>query len=777
MVKKVSIVGVIISLLLSMLTYGFAAPDDRIAVELDGTQIEADAHIEEGNVYLPLRMIGEALGYKIQWSEKDNMISVSKPGKNILIDLKNNKIDENGHVYNMYWNYSGTAANGGMIVGDSTYMGEGFFSDNFGLKVLWDRQNAKVKLESAEENKISIKTVKEDSENDKIKITIQYPQIDGLDDKAVQDSINSIFKEAAMDSKNQGLQNTDYIKDDTAGYTASPNKYETYFDYRLKYNQNGLLSVVLLNYQYTGGAHGSTVQSSHTFNLKTGEEYNLKGLIKDETDYVSFISNAVRNGINERVKAGILNEIAPFEAIKDDQDFYLSSRAVVVYFQQYEYFPYVAGIQEFPVDFSALKDMLKPELNFLSSSGVPESPGNENAPFYGSKVAYAAEDGLYCVNMDGGEAALLVEGTGISTPAFSSDGKTVAFMQDGDLYAYDFAASKARILMEGADSFCPGKNDEFYVSSQKAGIVAISSKTAESSTIVPAESDTLYTNLKLSPDSKLLAYDSIVYGMDNMDKGGTWLYNTESKETRMIVKVIKTDSTSIGDRPKAGKWSPDSGKLFIWIMPQSASISADGVSMSIYDVADGKLTKLNSGGLAYDENVSFADPTTFAVISGGGRMMFEGKSISLFNIKNGQSEEILETPGKVTTTPCYSADGKRLVFAASPAAKTGDDYKNQADTISKRQIYMYTEGKLSAMTNDDAYRSEAAAFLKNNNYIVFARVNADGEKSVWVMDGDGNNQKLLATWKYSDPNAYWALDFYGRIDWNDMFAVFDNTKE
>lgn len=37
-----------------------------------------------------------------------------------------------------------------------------------------------------------------------------------------------------------------------------------------------------MNYQYTGGAHGITVQSSHTLNLETGEEYKLRDLMNDE---------------------------------------------------------------------------------------------------------------------------------------------------------------------------------------------------------------------------------------------------------------------------------------------------------------------------------------------------------------------------------------------------------------------------------------------------------------------------------------------------------------
>ncbi len=363
MMKRLFLAGVIISLILLIPAYGFAAADSRPAIVLDGTKIEAAAYIDRGNVYLPLRAVGEALGYEVQWWGEDNTISVTGSGENIVIDLNNNKITANDHVSYMGGDY--TNING------STYMDADFISGSFGLEVRWDRQNGMVRLERVTENAISIKTVREASESDTIKITLQYPQIEGLTDKTVQDSINSIFRESAMEARNEGLKNADEMeKDRASGYGVSPNKCETYFDYSLKYNQNGLLSVVFRNYQYTGGAHGLTVQSSRTIDLRTGGEYKLKDLVKADADYVALINDTVRNMIVERVKEGILPDymIAPFDTIRDDHDFYLSNNAVVVYFQQYEHWPYAAGIQEFPVEFSVLSDMLKPEFSFLNDS-------------------------------------------------------------------------------------------------------------------------------------------------------------------------------------------------------------------------------------------------------------------------------------------------------------------------------------------------------------------------------------------------------------------------
>jgi hypothetical protein len=251
------------------------------------------------------------------------------------------------------------------------YLGEDFFSGNLGLAVRWDRQNEIVQLQRVTDNAISIKTIKEASETGIIKITLQYPQIDGLSDKTVQDSINSLLRESAMEARQEGLKNADEMEREKAsGFPGSPNKCETYFDYSLKYNQNGLLSVVFMDYQYTGGAHGLTVQSSRTLDLKTGKEYQLEDLFKSDTDYVSVISKAVKDEIGVRIKEGILPDysIAPFNTIKDDHDFYLSNSAVVVYFQQYEHWPYAAGIQEFPFEFSALRDILRPEFSFLHAN-------------------------------------------------------------------------------------------------------------------------------------------------------------------------------------------------------------------------------------------------------------------------------------------------------------------------------------------------------------------------------------------------------------------------
>lgn len=213
---------------------------------------------------------------------------------------------------------------------------------------------------AADDDTVVINTIREKSETATLKITIQYPQLEGLDNAAVQEKLNSLFAELAFAAKNRAKEAEKNLISEQIAWGI---KAECYFTYEVKYNRQGLLSIVFSDYQYGGGAHGLTVQSSYTFDLKTGTEYELKDLFKVGSDYVSLISNEVKKQMEERDMTVLLN---PFHSIKADQDFYLTDNAVTVYFQAYEYLPYAYGIPEFPIDFSILEEWLN----------LPVSAGN-----------------------------------------------------------------------------------------------------------------------------------------------------------------------------------------------------------------------------------------------------------------------------------------------------------------------------------------------------------------------------------------------------------------
>jgi len=357
--KKLSVVLITAAILCLLLgTTALTGEAPEYPVELEGQQIDGQAFVSDGDLYLPVRAVCGLLGYEVKWHPKERKIQLNKDKDVIEISLEDFKVDANGYETYLTSEHK--------LVDGRIFLEEDFFQDILRLRVY--KENDIVAVSRIEENPITIKNEEYFWESDDIMITLKYPQICGLEDQTIQDNLNAVFRSAAEEAKTEGLRNAEEMRKERAsaeeaGYPFTPNRCETYFDYAVKYNQNGLLSVVLRNYQYTGGAHGLTVHTSRTFDLATGKEYRLKDLFTEGTDYVSLISEEVKKSMEKQGMTDLL--LNPFDAIAPDEDFYLADNGLAVYFQAYEYFPYAAGIPEFEVDYSALRDGFVPGLEFL----------------------------------------------------------------------------------------------------------------------------------------------------------------------------------------------------------------------------------------------------------------------------------------------------------------------------------------------------------------------------------------------------------------------------
>ncbi|MPN33586.1 hypothetical protein SDC9_181075 [bioreactor metagenome] len=55
--------------------------------------------------------------------------------------------------------------------------------------------------------------------------------------------------------------------------------------------------------------------------------------------------------------------IAPYHGLKDSgQEFYLTTKELVVFYQLYEYTPYVYGFLKFSIPYEQIADLLEPEV-------------------------------------------------------------------------------------------------------------------------------------------------------------------------------------------------------------------------------------------------------------------------------------------------------------------------------------------------------------------------------------------------------------------------------
>lgn len=184
-------------------------------------------------------------------------------------------------------------------------------------------------------------------------ISIAYPEVLLPHLPVVQHSLNTQIR----NELNQLLIDQNYY---------DPSLVELLVYFEIKTNERDLLSLTLVAYSFTGGAHGMTVVRPLTFDTQTGKKYSLHNLLGSK-DFEEPISNHIRKKIEEW-HVDLLDP--PFTEIRRDQDFYLADNSLVIYFQLYEITPYVWGFPYFPI---ALKD-----IEYLIPS---ESPLQRFLPF------------------------------------------------------------------------------------------------------------------------------------------------------------------------------------------------------------------------------------------------------------------------------------------------------------------------------------------------------------------------------------------------------------
>lgn len=174
--------------------------------------------------------------------------------------------------------------------------------------------------------------------------TVAWPVIQELPDYDVQKRLNSMLHQELVRLTGEAVQ---------------MQKTSVHIEYLVNFNTANILSLTITESLYPErAAHPMTFLKAFTMNVRTGQAYQLPDLFKSGIDY--------KTRINEIIQQQIMNRgitfIAPYNGIKEtDQEFYLTAKSVVVFYQLYEYTPYVYGFLKFEIPYEQLADILRPE--------------------------------------------------------------------------------------------------------------------------------------------------------------------------------------------------------------------------------------------------------------------------------------------------------------------------------------------------------------------------------------------------------------------------------
>lgn len=214
------------------------------------------------------------------------------------------------------------------------------------------------------EQQISIekKTIQEDmTYHGKVILTyrIHYPQFQSIRFQRTLNRINSFYRAKANAFAaycrtklfRQAVEQFEYSKK----HQYPIMKYEAVVDYEVTFQQDCTLSLYYDQYTYTGGAHGSTVRKSDTWDLKTGQNLPMRRFFSRYLDYRNYVIKSIIAQIEQQNQNGQGTYFEDYETnVMQEMNinsFYLVPEGVMVYFQQYDIAPYSSGIVEFLIPF------------------------------------------------------------------------------------------------------------------------------------------------------------------------------------------------------------------------------------------------------------------------------------------------------------------------------------------------------------------------------------------------------------------------------------------
>jgi len=189
---------------------------------------------------------------------------------------------------------------------------------------------------------------------------IEYPQLFSDKFQKNLNKINEFYKTKALELERECYEISFKIAIEQYEYSIRNDfpirKFEIILNYEITFNQDCVVSLYFDKYQYMGGAHGSTIRVSDTWNIQSGNRIMLYNMFTPTVKYIEYILLRINRQIEIQLNTD--ENFMYFDNYDrkvfmsfDINNFYLTKYGVVIYFQQYDIAPYASGIPEFMIPY------------------------------------------------------------------------------------------------------------------------------------------------------------------------------------------------------------------------------------------------------------------------------------------------------------------------------------------------------------------------------------------------------------------------------------------
>lgn len=310
-----------------------------VTLKLNGNDTKTQGLFAEGKTWVPVTFLRDVLKMPVTYDSSSRTYSVGKDYRqlNLMVYSDGVATDLNG----LYLNDAEAR-----MVNGHLYIPFQWVKNYLGYQGDWSASTKTLNVIPSKENKLHLITETYNEDRKIAIIDLRYPQISNTGNVEAEKAINDVLKkdvEAFKDSIEKQLQELKGVED----LGISPYEYTS--NYIVTYDQNGVLSLITQMYEYTGGAHGMTYRKAYTFSLSDGKLLSLDDLFGQNKNYEKQLNEQIESKLN-----AMSGYMGGFEKLDEQPDFYLQQGVLKIFFQLYEYTPYVSGFPEFAFSYNSL---------------------------------------------------------------------------------------------------------------------------------------------------------------------------------------------------------------------------------------------------------------------------------------------------------------------------------------------------------------------------------------------------------------------------------------
>ncbi len=346
--KKITL-GIFISLIFILSSPLVFASD----IFVDGDKVifeDQKPIVKNQTTYVPLRKVFESLGCYVDWDKDTNTVYASKRFSYCSLTIGESVFYVDGNEKEL--TKPVIAENGRTLVPLRV------ISEALGAKVLWHKDTGNIDI-TLNTGKYKIRdnyeSYFETAYDGEVILTgrIAYPEIVSEDKNAA--IFNQKMKEYAMAKKSEAISSMKILAEDS--YIRSKEEKTEFYPYMaelnfdIKYNKDGIVSVVFAESNFSGGMHPDFNMTSFTYSVLRNEDVSVEhrlGLTWDRIKDV--LKELFILEINSRPDEFYSDALECVNKKIDSVGWYLSESGVHFYFNPYEIAPYSSGVIEIPFD-------------------------------------------------------------------------------------------------------------------------------------------------------------------------------------------------------------------------------------------------------------------------------------------------------------------------------------------------------------------------------------------------------------------------------------------